>query len=74
MARLNADKLNKRLEQLNQEQRAVMEKLVEELLGELQESSPVPKRADQAKASSRAAQEESRSTQRGLHRLGARHA
>ncbi len=47
MAEFNADKLNKRLEQLNREQLATMEKLVEELLNEMEESKRAPKRADQ---------------------------
>jgi len=51
----DARKLSERLEQLNREQRAAMERLVEELLKATKESRSVPKRADEAKASSRAA-------------------
>jgi hypothetical protein len=47
MAEFNADKLNKRLEQLNREQLATMEKLVEELLNEMEESKRASKRSDQ---------------------------
>jgi len=47
MAEFNADKLNERLEQLNREQLATMEKLVEELLKEMEESKPASKRSDQ---------------------------
>ncbi len=47
MAEFNADKLNKRLEQLNREQLATMEKLVEELLNEMEGSKRASKRADQ---------------------------
>ena len=46
MAEFNADKLNERLEQLNREQLATMEKLVEELLKEMKEGKPVPKRSE----------------------------
>ena len=55
MAEFNADKLNERLNQLNNEQLATMEKLVEKLLTEMEETRPVPKRSDQAKPPSRAA-------------------
>ena len=46
MAEFNPDKLSERLEQLNREQLATMEKLVEELLNEMEQSRPVAKRAD----------------------------
>ncbi len=55
MAEFNADKLNERLKQLNREQLATMEKLVEELLKAMDESRPIPKRADQTNKSSRTA-------------------
>ncbi len=55
MAEFNADKLNERLKQLNQEQIATMEKLVEELLKEMSNSKPTPKRSGKIKKSSRAA-------------------
>ena len=55
MAEFNADKLNERLNQLNKEQLATMEKLVEKLLTEMEETRLVPKRSDQAKPPSRAA-------------------
>ena len=51
----DARKLSERLEQLNREQRVAMERLVEELLEATKESRSVPKRADEVKASSRAA-------------------
>ena len=47
-------KLNERLKQLNGEQLASMEKLVEQLLKEMEENRPIPKRAE-IKAPSRAA-------------------
>ncbi len=47
MAEFNADKLNKRLERLNREQLATMEKLVEELLNEMEKSKRASKRSDQ---------------------------
>ncbi len=47
MAEFNADKLNKRLEQLNREQLATMEKLVEELLKNMEESKLATRSADQ---------------------------
>ena len=47
MAEFNADKLNERLEQLNREQLATMEKLVEELLKEMEESTWASKRSAQ---------------------------
>jgi len=55
MAEFNADKLNERLSQLNDEKLATMEKLVEKLLAEMEEKRPVPKRSDQTKPPSRAA-------------------
>jgi hypothetical protein len=55
VAKFNADKLNERLEQLNREQLATMEKLIEELLNEMEKSTPVPKRAEETDPSSRAA-------------------
>ena len=51
MAEFNADKLNERLEQLNREQLATMEKLVEELLKEMKEGKPVPKRSEETSSS-----------------------
>ncbi len=54
MAEFDADKLNERLKQLNGEQLASMEKLVEQLLKEMEENRPIPKRAE-VKAPSRAA-------------------
>ena len=41
-AEFNPDKLNERLEQLNRDQLAAMEKLVEELLKEMEEGRPLP--------------------------------
>lgn len=55
MTEYDARKLSERLEQLNREQRAAMEKLVEELLKATKGSRPVPKRAGRTKPSSRAA-------------------
>ena len=55
MAEFNADRLNERLNQLNKEQLATMEKLVEQLLTEMEETRLVPKRSDRAKPPSRAA-------------------
>ena len=55
MAEFNADKLNERLEQLNREQHATMEKLVKELLEEMEKDRPVPRRAEEPDPSSRAA-------------------
>jgi hypothetical protein len=55
MAEFNADKLNERLSQLNNEKLATMEKLVEKLLKEMEETRRVPKRAGKIKKSSRAA-------------------
>jgi len=55
MVEFNAQKLNERLEQLNREQRAAMEELVEELLNATKEIRRVPKRAEETKRSSRAA-------------------
>lgn len=55
MAEFNAEKLNERLNQLNKEQLATMEKLVEKLLKEMEETRLAPKRSDQAKPPSRAA-------------------
>ncbi len=55
MAEFNADKLNERLSQLNNEKLATMEKLVEKLLKEMEETRSVPRRAGKIKKSSRAA-------------------
>ncbi len=55
VAEFNADKLNERLSQLNNEKLATMEKLVEKLLKEMEETRRVPKRAGKTKKSSRAA-------------------
>ena len=55
MTEFNADKLNERLEQLNGERLAAMEKLVEELLKAMEESRLGAKRVDQTNPSSRAA-------------------
>jgi hypothetical protein len=52
MAEFHADKLNERLEELNREQLATMEKLVADLLNEMEEGKPVPKRAGESSASS----------------------
>ena len=41
-AEFNPDKLNERLEQLNRDQLAAMEKLLEELLKEMEEGRPLP--------------------------------
>ena len=46
MAEFNPEKLRKRLDQLNEEQLATMEKLVEELLGQMEVAGPSPKRAE----------------------------
>ena len=46
MAEFDADKLGERLDQLNREELATMQKLVEELLNEMSENKPVPKRAN----------------------------
>ena len=55
MAEFNADKLNERLSQLNNEKLATMEKLVEKLLKEMEETRRVPKRAGKIKKAFRAA-------------------
>jgi hypothetical protein len=47
MAEFNADKLNERLEQLNEEQLTTMEKLVAELLAEMEENRPGAKPPEQ---------------------------
>lgn len=47
MAEFDADKLGERLDQLNREELATMQKLVEELLNEMSVDKPVPKRANQ---------------------------
>ena len=52
MAKFDADKLGERLEQLNREQLATMEKLVEKLLADMKEGKPVPKRSDHTRLSS----------------------
>ena len=46
MAEFDTDKLGERLEKLNREQLVTMEKLVEELLADMKEGKPVPKRSD----------------------------
>ena len=46
MAEFDPDKLKKRLDQLNEEQLATMEKLVEELLSQIEVPGASPKRAD----------------------------
>ena len=55
VAEFNADKLNERLEQLNREQLATMEKLVAKLLKDMEGGKPVPKRAGEIKSKPRAA-------------------
>ena len=52
MAEFNPDKLSARLEQLNREQLATMEKLVEDLLREAEEGRLGSKRADDGGAAS----------------------
>jgi hypothetical protein len=46
VAEFDADKLDKRLEQLNREQLAALEQLSDRLLRELEAYRPGPKRAD----------------------------
>lgn len=55
MAEFDPEKLKKRLDQLNEEQLATMEKLVEELLSQMEDVSPRPKRAEQKDSPSREA-------------------
>ena len=55
MAEFDPDILRKRLDQLNEDQLATMEKLVDELLGQLETTGPVPKRAEAEDLSSRSA-------------------
>jgi hypothetical protein len=55
MAEFDADKLNERLEQLNRNQLTTMEKLVVELLDEMNEGKPIPKRAGETNKKSEAA-------------------
>ena len=55
MAEFNADKLNERLEQLNREQLDTMEKLVKELLEEMEATKLSAKRADKPKPKPHAA-------------------
>lgn len=52
MAEFDADKLNHRLEQLNREQLATMEKLVQELLNDMQQNRPDPDLREQIRFSS----------------------
>ena len=47
MAEFDADKLGARLDQLNRGELETMQKLVEELLNEMSENKPVPKRVNQ---------------------------
>lgn len=51
MAEFDADKLGERLDKLNREQLATMEKLVEDLLNEMEESKPIPERASETRLS-----------------------
>ncbi len=51
MAEFDPDKLGERLEKLNREQLVTMEKLVEELLADMKEGKPVPKRSDHTRLS-----------------------
>lgn len=55
MAEFDPEKLRKRLDQLNDEQLAMMEKLVEELLAQMEDSRPRPKRAEPIDVPSRPA-------------------
>lgn len=55
MAEFDPEKLKKRLDQLNEEQLATMEKLVEELLGQLEVAGRSPKRAEPKDAPPRSA-------------------
>ena len=55
MAEFDPEKLRKRLDQLNEEQLATMEKLVEELLSKVEATSPQPKRAQPQDTPSRPA-------------------
>ncbi|MFL2546187.1 MAG: hypothetical protein ACJ0SL_02330 [Candidatus Rariloculaceae bacterium] len=55
MAEFNADKLNERLEQLNREQLATMEKLIDELLKKIDDDKPKPIRAGETTRKSDAA-------------------
>ena len=51
MAEFDADKLGERLDKLNREQLATMEKLVEDLLREMGEGKPIPERANETRLS-----------------------
>ena len=51
MAEFDPDKLGERLEKLNREQLVTMEKFAEELLAEMTEGKPVPKRSDHTRLS-----------------------
>ena len=53
MTEFNAEKLNERLEQLNREHLAPVEKLVDELLEAMEESKLVLNRVEQSSPSSR---------------------
>ena len=55
MAEFNADKLNERLEQLNREQLATMEKLIDELLNKMKDEKSQPMRAGETAKKSDAA-------------------
>ncbi len=55
MAEFDPDKLRKRLDQLNEEQLATMEKLVEELLTKTEDTVARPRRAEPDDASPRPA-------------------
>ena len=55
MANFDADKLNERLEQLNRDHLATMENLVADLLEEMSDYKPVPKRAGEINKKSDAA-------------------
>ena len=60
MAEFDADKLSKRLEQLNREELAALEALSDRLLSELEGFRAGPKRADGSKESERPAAKTSR--------------
>lgn len=55
MAEFNPDKLKERLDQLNDENLATMEKLIAELLSKMENDAPVPQRAEPREPPSHAA-------------------
>ena len=51
MAKFDAEKLGKRLDEINSEQFDKIDKMLEEVLGDTRKNKPVPKRAEQSPTS-----------------------